>query len=127
MPVVIRSRWRALPVQMALALLGCGGVSAADARAECGDYVQILGGGAAPMAGHPGPLAPCHGRECSRPDHPLAPPAAPAPPASSPTQLDALLTPADPPDPSRSAAVGSEPVTLPAIIPTSIFRPPRSR
>jgi hypothetical protein len=128
-----RHHRRSLSAQAALVLLGCCSVFAADARAGCGEYVQIFSGSggyhapADPLPGHDGgPAAPCHGPGCSRHDPPLDPPAAPAPAGGPHSQLDALLPLSDPPDPSLSAGLGPDPRPVPAAAPADVFRPPRA-
>lgn len=128
MPLPPRRHWLSLPVQVALALFGGAAVFTADARAGCGDYVQVLGenGRAAAPAHHDhAPAAPGKGPACDRQAPPMAP-LAPAPTAAGPqTQLDAILMPADRPDAARPAGVTGVPVPEPIHLRSSIFRPPR--
>jgi len=115
------------PVQVALALLGCSGVFAADAKAECGDYVRILGADGnltptIPVRGRD-PAGPCRGPTC---DHRAPPIAPPTPAAAGPqTQFDAILPEFNPTETALSAHVcgGSGPVPMRFASP--LFRPPR--
>ena len=108
-----------------IAALLAAAASAGPARAECGDYVHIGAPTiAAPAAGEsaPKPAAPCHGPGCTGHKAPApTPPVTPAEPGPS----DAILPADPPPDPSRSAVVGSPPAHLPAGPVAAIFHPPR--
>jgi hypothetical protein len=120
-------RWRPFTVQMALALLGCGSVCAADLRAACGDYVLIrnVGASASILTGEVGPLAPCNSPECSQPDAPYAPS-----PASVPTwtrsSLEAVLPLVFLNDPTWSTRIADDLAALPSAFTSDIFRPPRA-
>lgn len=124
------SRWRSFPVQVALALLGWAALPG-DARAGCGEYVQVLGadGKLAPAmpADHDrSPAGPCHGPTCDRQAPPAAPLAPPAPTTAGPqTQFDAILAGFGPADAAPSAGVYSDPDPVPTHLVSSLFRPPR--
>jgi hypothetical protein len=119
-----RHHWLSLPVQLALAVLGWGGVCTADARGACGDYVQILGESPGNPQHDPVPAAPCHGPVCDRQVPPAAP-SSPVPTTGQQTQLDVVLPAADAPDRAKSAALVGRMVPVPNTFPSTVFRPPR--